>query len=362
MDHHPSPDLIEWVRRNLSILEPNHDNISSRVAPLAAWSSLIKQLQRNNAPSHIIKEAELIRPKMHGIGVTRRSSRALAEPRTKSAEELDINPQPGSSTRVSDHGGAVTPKPQVYSIFVGPDWEGNIHGINLRALRLISAITDLCNDEKYMGRLQEYGVGMPIHYGSVYHEVVETEFYDGVFDSGFDVGNIIPGTYIPNFLKNVLETNRGVALHPSFGEANLVYLLFLSTSMSLKVMAAGNKVVGGCNVDRCGYHGAAWYHKDIFGIPFGDPNLFYAVICGGDADNLVTVSHELVETFTDRIPGRGWLSGLNSNHEADEIGDICNNCSDGFLTTSRGQTVASYWLKSANRCLQQPDVVSASNP
>ena len=89
------------------------------------------------------------------------------------------------------------------------------------------------------------------------------------------------------------------------------------------------------------------YHNDISG------QVFYGVLpypgCGGCTgglpvfDALTSISsHELCESITDPIPGRGWYDDVNG-----EIGDIC-----AWQTKTVGQyTVQQEWSNRANRCV-----------
>jgi len=116
---------------------------------------------------------------------------------------------------------------------------------------------------------------------------------------------------------------------------NTLYFVYLPPGV--RVVAGG---AASCQA-FCGYH------NDISG------QVFYGVLpypgCGGCTgglpvfDALTSISsHELCESITDPIPGRGWYDDVNG-----EIGDIC-----AWQTKTVGQyTVQQEWSNRANRCV-----------
>src|SRR6185437_1199701 len=229
---------------------------------------------------------------------------------------------------VQPHAGEVMGAPRVYAVFAGQDW-GSANGLNASGQQMESDLQKLLADSKYFSQLAQYNVGKQPQYMG--HSWINWQ--EGPLAT-LDEGNILD--ILSQWVDNGL-----VAVKPDYNEMNLVYLIFWPHTITLESdsMTCGQIT---------GFHGDGFYRKI-----FGKQNLFFAAICYGSG--MPTVSHELVETFTDRS-ANGWWSPGNKTQEAAEIGDICNRTNLGTVVTADGLTAASYWLREESRCLQQSDV------
>jgi hypothetical protein len=229
--------------------------------------------------------------------------------------------------------------PRVFAIYIGRDFGDLNQGLNETALEMNSFLNSLTTS-RYMALLSEYSAKMPQFIGSVYLD------NDGAVVT-------LNADQVQQDLKNVIDYPAASGLYPpgpivqpDINEVNLLYVLFMPSTTTLQITNRGKTLR--CP-DICGYHSWGWHNKNILGVNYGKANLFYAAICYPPSTQ--AVSHELVESITDRS-GNGWFSDVDGS----EIGDICNECSAGTVITAEGFEVASYWLHSKQRCLQQTDV------
>jgi hypothetical protein len=254
-----------------------------------------------------------------------------------------IQPQPGLPTDVSSNDGEVMGAPQLFAIYFGNTYGDDSTGLNQAAKDLNGFLAGLASSN-YFDLCAEYNVAKPQFLGSAWVGTGGTP----VTMSGDEVRD--------NLISILDEPASPVTVRPDFNNTNLLYVLFVDpfTSVTLPDGKSGGP---NSNNSFCAYHTWAWYHKDILGIPEGKANLFYAVILYPQYGNSTTVAvtHELVEAFTDRS-GNGWRTPKDPSGHFEEIGDICNSCSNGIIYTATGEAVASYWLAGQGRCLQQSDL------
>jgi PASTA domain len=237
-----------------------------------------------------------------------------------------IPPVPGQSTQgFNAHAGEVMADPSVFAIYWGRDFGAPDTGTNARASNMDSFLT-MVMSSTYLDLLGEYSVGRGEFIGSTWidHQpsIPLTVTYDQMRD----------------LLIGWLDTGISPAV-PALDEHNLLFVIFASSQVTF----TDNDGKGGF----CGYHYYGHYHNS----PLGKDNLFFAVI--DSTGDTATVGHELVEAFTDRS-SNGWYS---DDDPYSEIADSCSFCGSPGVTLN-GFPLASYWLTSKGRCLQQSDITA----
>jgi hypothetical protein len=208
---------------------------------------------------------------------------------------------------------------QVFTVFWGSSWR---QATNSDLLTQINQFFDYVLTSQLMNQLGEYSApGQTIGHGSRIGTTVLT--------SPDPVGSV-QDRAIQQLLQQEIDAGT---LPPT--NANTLYFVFLPD---------GVQVVQGTTASCqsfCGYH-------DSFG-----KGIYYAVMpypgCSGCTGGLAvfdaltsTTSHELCESITDPIPGKGWYDDNNG-----EIGDICS-----WKTRTLGKyTIQLEWSNQAGSCI-----------
>jgi hypothetical protein len=227
--------------------------------------------------------------------------------------------------------------PQLVLIFWGTEyWTDGPPSTSIRLQQFLSSILP----SPYFGMLDQYNVNT-----ATVQQVVGIGYQGGA------------ATLSEGDIQNQLESWMDLALIPIVDDNNtdLLYVLLPPSAVTLTVNGFSQNDP---NQGFCGYHHHSKHNKI-----FGKDNLFFAVATSGlDFDTLTTtLSHELVEAFTDRS-NAGWFSDDISiwpfPAAGRELGDICNCCNPDQCprVTLNGFALASYWLQSQGRCMQQDDL------
>jgi hypothetical protein len=208
---------------------------------------------------------------------------------------------------------------EVFTIFWGPAWQGAQNALAIQ----LNQFFDFVLASPLIDQLTEYSVpayriGHGTRTGSI--TIATPALKHSVSD-----------TAIQHMLQLQIANNPAIP-HPT---PDTLYFIYLPPGV--RVVQGG---AASCQA-FCGYH------NDISG------QVFYAVMpypgCNGCMGTLSifdaltsTSSHELCESITDPIPGRGWYDDVNG-----EIGDIC-----AWKTKQLAQyTVQLEWSNTANRCI-----------
>ena len=217
-------------------------------------------------------------------------------------------------------GGPLMTACEVFTIFWGPAWQ---KAAQSPLVTQLNQFFDFILASPLIEQLAEYNVaafqiGHGKHTGTI--SITTPKLKNSVSD-----------TAIQHMLQQEISSNPAVP-HPT---PNTLYFVYLPP---------GVKVVQGGSASCQAFCG---YHNDISG------QIFYAVMpypgCNGCTGGLSVIdaltstsSHELCESITDPIPGRGWYDDSNG-----EIGDIC-----AWTTKKMGQyTVQLEWSNKANACV-----------
>jgi hypothetical protein len=208
---------------------------------------------------------------------------------------------------------------EVFTLFWGPAWQGPENALTTQLNQFFDFIlTSPLIDQLAEYSVPPYSIGHGKRTGTM--TIVTPALKHSVSD-----------TAIQHMLQFEIANNPAVP-HPT---PATLYFIFLPPGVRV---AQG----GGASCQAfCGYR------NDISG------QIFYAVMpypgCQGCTSTLSIVdaltstsSHELCESITDPIPGRGWYDDVNG-----EIGDIC-----AWKTKKLGQYVVQLeWSNRANRCI-----------
>jgi PASTA domain len=240
------------------------------------------------------------------------------------------------TTGFNAHAGEVMGGPRVFATYWGHDWGSPAvppspnPTLNARATNM-DRFLDMAVTSRYVDMLAEYLVSHGTFLGSKWidHNPAISEAF--TFDQ---MTTILMGWLDAGVLPVV----------PAWNDGSLLFMIFPSHEITMTDNNGGTGF--------CGYHYWGHYHQDI--PLFHKPNLFFAIDTNGDTG---TVGHELAEAFTDRS-GNGWFT---TDGPGAEIGDVCSDCSSPVLDLE-GSRVASYWLVSSSRCLQQSDLVPPPPP
>jgi hypothetical protein len=240
-----------------------------------------------------------------------------------------LTPRSGEpTTGFSAHDGEVIVSPRVFAIYWGRDYGSPATGMNALATSLDSFIAMLLGS-RYFDMMGEYLVGRGTFIGSTW----------------IDHSPNISKTYTQDDIRDLLIhwIDDGVTPEvPSWDDREHVFLIFPPTEITLTLFGDTN---------FCGYHYWGHYHNS----PLQKDNLFFGVLTPpGRSD---AVAHELAEICTDRSYN-GWYTRVGIGAE---IGDVCSSCGGPVLTLG-GFPVASYWLVSRGRCLQQEDLTPPPPP
>lgn len=208
---------------------------------------------------------------------------------------------------------------QVFTVFWGSAWQ---QASNSELLKRINQFFDYILTSQLIDQLGEYGVsGQAIGHGSRIGTIVLTSS---------DPGGSVQDIAIQQLLQQEIDAGTLPAT-----SRNTLYFVFLPDGVQV---VQGNSA--SCK-SFCGYH-------DSFGS-----DVYYAVMpypgCSGCIGGLAvfdaltsTTSHELCESITDPIPGRGWY---DDNHG--EIGDIC-----AWKTRTLGNyAIQLEWSNKAGSCI-----------
>jgi hypothetical protein len=239
------------------------------------------------------------------------------ETATPTAEVAQL--APGAAPQLTYRNGPLLASAEVFTIFWGAAWQAAQAALAAE----VNQFFDFILGSELIDQLAEYSVpAYPISHGRRTGTLTITTPV---------LHNSVTDTAIQHMLQNQIATNPAVP-HPS---ANTLYFVYLPPRVRV--------VQGGASSCQafCGYH------NDISG------QAFYAVMpypgCAGCTGGLAplealtsTSSHELCESITDAIPGRGWYDDANG-----EIGDIC-----AWKTKKVGvYTVQLEWSNKANACV-----------
>ena len=234
----------------------------------------------------------------------------------QAAEGVAAPPPPHLTYR----GGPLLSSVEIFTVFWGTPWT---------TAPLSSMGQDLAKFFQFIvtspliDQLSEYNVpSFPIKHGSFNGSATITTPV---------LGASVTDSAIQHMLNQEISTNSAFP-KPN---ANLLYFVYLSPGVT--VVQGGSK---SCQA-FCGYH------NDIGG------QIFYAAMpyanCSGCLGGLSafdaltgTSSHELCESITDPIPGRGWYDDVHG-----EIGDIC-----AWQFKKLGvYNVQLEWSNKANKCI-----------
>jgi hypothetical protein len=198
-------------------------------------------------------------------------------------------------------------------------------------------ITDLVTGT-YMDNLSEYGVGRGSLQG---HVVINVTTFPT--PNSQHPGDPFSELQMQTQLIEWLDRGVVTPAPAPRNEASLVYLIVAPSDTTLSL--------GGNTGGFCGYHSHG-RHASVSG-----ENLYWATVQGYSkspsgqtfVDSIsYCVSHELVETFTNR-DGTGWFS---DDGNGCEIGDLCEADASGNVTTvpfGRWQ-VEKYWSNRQGGC------------
>lgn len=219
----------------------------------------------------------------------------------------------------------VMASPRVYAVY----WDGYFKRTPEAVTLMNQFFTDILGGS-YMLQLKQYGVGFGTFAG---YSVINP-------DRRKPPPASLSDTHIQAQLTNWIDNGK-VPVKPTLDETNLLYVIFTPNTTNIGPYS--------------GYH-ESW----LYGKPSGDDNLFWAAIQSWHhptrssptpqdfADSCTwSVSHELVESFTDR-DGQGFITPHGC-----EIGDICE-CAKGcpqIIKASLGKWwVETYWDNQNQSC------------
>jgi hypothetical protein len=253
----------------------------------------------------------------HGDAVRIVPLHVSQEAATPTAEVAPL--APAAAPQLTYRNGPLLASAEVFTIFWGAAWQAAQAALATE----MNQFFDYILASALIDQLAEYSVpAYPISHGK--HTGTLTITTPVLHSSVTD-------TAIQHMLQHLIATVPAVP-HPS---PNTLYFVYLPPGV--RVVQGGSS---SCQA-FCGYH------NDISG------QVFYAVMpypgCTGCTGGLTpldaltsTSSHELCESITDAIPGRGWYDDANG-----EIGDIC-----AWRTKKLGAyTVQLEWSNKANSCV-----------
>jgi len=227
---------------------------------------------------------------------------------------------PAATPQLTYRGGPLLTNAEVFTVFWGTTWSNP--PLSGTADKL-NAFFDFILTSSLIDQLAEYSVpGTDIGHGQRTGTAVVVSP---------TIRRITSDTAVQHMLQHEIVTNA--AFPPP--SVNTLYFVYLPPGVSI-VQGGGRS----CQV-FCGYH------NDING------QIFYAVMpypgCRGCLGQLTpfdaltsTSSHELCESITDPIPGRGWYDDNNG-----EIGDICA----WKVKTVGNYQVQQEWSNAKNQCV-----------
>jgi hypothetical protein len=226
---------------------------------------------------------------------------------------------PGTSTSLSFHNGAIATGAPVQLIFWGAAW--NQPATSPSTGNIVNAVQSLLAGP-FLSGLRQYGIRPTPFRGAI----VVTSPNPPTLPSKFsDVDGDIEG------LVNTL-INNGTFPEPDEGGGRNIYCVFMPPNTAFNgpagVIGAHSRFNSGSVIDV--------------------DNAWYAWIGNGPLATMTRAfGHELVETCTDP-EGDGWtIDGAPA--ALNEIGDICNSNSN--LRILNGVTVEPYWSKFDGACI-----------
>jgi hypothetical protein len=227
---------------------------------------------------------------------------------------------PAAAPQLTYRNGPLIAAVEVFTIFWGSGWQ---QAAQSALLTRVNEFFDFILTSSLIDQLAEYSVSA--------YAIAHGRRTGTITITTPKLTSSVSDTAIQHMLQQEIASNAAVP-PPT---PNTLYFVYLPPGVNV-VQGGGASCQAFCG-----------YHNDVSG------QIFYGVMpypgCSGCTgglsvfDALTSVSsHELCESITDPIPGRGWYDDTNG-----EIGDIC-----AWQTKTVGQyTVQQEWSNQANQCV-----------